>query len=324
MLAQQTDNMRQTPVALFTYSRPQHTELALDALSHCTRLDACCIYIYCDGPKTPEQATVVAESRRVVHRWASSLKATVVEREHNLGLARSIVTGVTDLCQQYGRVIVLEDDLVVSPDFLEYMLQALDLYKDATNVYQISGYMFPVKHPDKPDAFFLPLTTTWGWATWDRAWKIFDWEPQNALRLLENEQMRKKFDLDGSYPYTEMLKQRLAGENSSWGILWWWAVFNAQGLVLHPRRSLVWVGGFDSSGTHCGSESDFRQLPVETFICGQLSNPIVYPTTVLTDRKAFHRIKTILRTQPGAPSPFFWTRLAKCARRVYNRILKSL
>ncbi len=282
------------PVALFTYNRPNHVRRALAALENCARLDECRIHIYCDGPKSPEQSAAVDASRRIVRECAPRMGAEVVERSLNLGLACSVVTGVTELCQRYGRAVVLEDDFVVSPDFLSYMLEALDRYQDAPGVYQISGYMFPTPHPPKPDAFFLPLTTTRGWATWERAWSIFDWNAAGADEQLADPQTRKRFDLDDSYPYFALLKKRLSGQDDSWGILWWYAVFRAGGLVLHPRRSLVWVGGFDGSGTHWGKSPDFRQPEPETFAQISLSRPLVFPEKIAVDEEAFDRIKTFI------------------------------
>src|SRR5690349_10933969 len=123
-------DIRGTPLALFTYNRPQHTQRALSALERCSRLEECDLHIYCDGAKHRTDEAAVVSSRQVVREWAARFGAAVFERTENLGLARSVVAGVTDLCDRYGRAIVLEDDLVVSPDFLNYMLQALDRYQD--------------------------------------------------------------------------------------------------------------------------------------------------------------------------------------------------
>jgi hypothetical protein len=235
-------------------------------------------------------------TRNVVREWSARAGARVIARETNLGLAHSIVSGVSELCDQYGRVIVVEDDFVLNPSFLDFMLQGLDRYADTENVYQISGYMFPVRHKKKPDAFFLPLTTTWGWATWARAWQVFDWDAHDALERLQDAKLRREFDLDGSYPYASMLEQRLRNENDSWGILFWWAVFKARGLALHPRDSLVSVGGFDNSGTHCGDTGWLRSE----------SNPAMgepwpqllqFPEQVLTNDEAFERVIQFLRRQ---------------------------
>ena len=289
--------MDKVPIVFFAYNRPEHTKRSLEALSRCDRFDECDLYIFCDGPKDDSQKEKVEALRQVVKIWAKKLNAKVVARSENLGLARSIVTGVTELCKEKGRVIVLEDDLVVSQAFLDYMLQALERYKDCENVYQVSGYMFPVSHPPEADTFFLPFITTWGWATWGRAWSIFDWEATGALAELSNRDQRKAFDLGGNYPYYGMLQQRFAGQNDSWGILWWWAVFKARGYVLYPRKSFVRVGGFDGSGTHCRNEPLRNQMMREPFDLFNLSTTFSWPGKIEYNEKAFKRIKFYLRNQ---------------------------
>jgi len=208
----ETPQLRVTPVALFIYNRPAHTKLVLDSLSRCRRLDECLLRIYCDGPKRPEDSTAVGEARQVAREWAARLHAEVIERETNLGLAQSVISGVSELCASYGRVIVVEDDFILSPSFLDYMLLALDRYADEPKVYQISGYMYPIQHATKPDAFFLPLTTTWGWATWARAWQIFDGNAGDAGNLLRDPEVRRRFNLDDAIPMPKCSRRDLAAK----------------------------------------------------------------------------------------------------------------
>lgn len=288
--------MKLAPIAVFTYNRPFHTQKVLHALSQCRCLERCTVHILCDGPKDPTQSENVKKVQEVIQEWAPRLQAHVVIREKNLGLAHSIVQGVSELCHQYGRVIVLEDDFIPSVDFIDYMIQALDLYQDAPEVYQISGYMFPIDVPQKPDTLFLPLTTTRGWATWDRAWREFDWNTPGYKELFESSEMRKKFDLDNSYPYYQMLISRFEGKNDSWGILWWYTVFKANGLVLYPSKSLVWIGGFDGTGTHCGKQI-LDQAPIEEFSLPRLSESIKYPSHIISDEVTFNKIKMYLKAQ---------------------------
>ncbi len=291
-----------TPVALFAYNRPDHVNRALAALSRCCRLDECALHVFCDGPCDDEDEAAVRNTRRVIGEWARRLSARIVERPANVGLARSIVDGVTELCEEHGRAIVIEDDLEVSPGFVDFMLHGLGRYRDPGEVYQISGYMFPVQHPDGDDAFFLPLTTTWGWATWQRAWSAFDWDARDALRKLEDPAVRCRFDLNDSYAYSTMLEDRLAGRNESWGILWWWSVFQRDGLVLHPLRSLVHNSGFDGSGTHCGlsdQDEEIRRAVLEF----DFGRPIALPPRVVEDEAAFGRITQFLRERQQATQP---------------------
>lgn len=293
-----------TPVALFLYNRPAHARLVLESLSHCRRLDECCVKIYCDGPKRTEDSEKVSAARQVAHEWASKLHAEVIERETNLGLARSIVGGVSELCASHDRVVVVEDDFSLSPAFLDYMLTALDRYAEEPNVYQISGYMFPIRHATSPDAFFLPLTTTWGWATWSRAWQVFDWTANDAAELLHDPEVRRRFNLNNAYPYAEMLESKLTGENDSWGILFWWAVFQAGGLVLHPRRSLVWNGGFDETGTHCGDQAWSNQSLSEIADDPWTTRPFVFPEQVAVDELAFGKVVRFLKSEQSEGNLF--------------------
>lgn len=310
---------RKTPIALFTYNRPEHVERVLETLARAARLDECHLYIYCDGPRQAEHTDAVKASRSVVRDWASGRpsQVEVIERTENWGLARSVVGGVTDLCAEYGRVIVLEDDLALSPDFLDYMLQALDRYEYETRVYQISGYMYPIELPSQPDAFFMPLTTTWGWATWKRGWQIFDWDISESHKKLRIPELRQRFNLDDNYPYAEMLEQRLANQVDSWGILYWWAVFQAGGLVLHPRRSLVWNSGFDGSGVNCERESDFGRGSLREFASPRLSQPIVWPEEIESNQSAFEKVKSFLGTQNQIQNRSL---LARLRRKVAHRL----
>lgn len=291
-----------TPIAVFLYNRPAHARLVLESLSRCRRFDECSLRIFCDGAKRVEHSAGVAETREVAREWATRLNAALVEREMNLGLARSIVGGVSELCDEYGRVIVVEDDFILNPSFLDYMLSALDRYAGEPNVYQVSGYMYPIRHAPQPDAFFLPLTTTWGWATWARAWQIFNWNASDAEALLRDAEVRRRFDLNNAYPYAEMLERQLRGEIDSWGILFWWAVFKANGLVLHPRKSLVWNGGFDESGTHCGDQAWSTQSLVEIANDTWAASSFQFPQQVAADKLAFGKVIQFLRREQSQGS----------------------
>jgi hypothetical protein len=209
-------------------------------------------------------------------------------------------------------VIALEDDFVLAPDFLNYMLQSLDRFADEPKILQISGYMFAVNHRKSPDAFFLPVITTCGWATWARAWKHFKPDAVDAHELLQDVTLRDQFDLEGNYPYSEMLIDRLAGRNQSWGVLWQWAVFRAGGLVLHPRESLLWVGGFDGSGTHSGTKRPaFHELHVNSFSRPRFEYPFRWPDEVAIDAEAFKRFRQTVRTGQGPKQPSIPVRIQR-------------
>ena len=244
--------MSLAPIAFFAYKRPEHTRKSLESLAKNHGAESSELFVFCDGIKKPEDSEAIQQVRDVVkgQQWCGQVH--IIEREQNMGLAKSVIHGVTDLCSKYGKVIVLEDDLILSPFFLEYMNQALDVYETDTQVIQISGHMFPVKFASsEEDCIFLPFTTSWGWATWQRAWKHFDPEIKGYEQLKLNKNMRYKFDLNGSFPYFHMLESQLTSQIDSWAIRWYLSTFMLDGLTLFPKNSLVANIGFDGSGTHC-------------------------------------------------------------------------
>jgi hypothetical protein len=185
----------------------------------------------------------------------------VVERDRNRGLAASIIEGVTDVTGRYGRVIVLEDDLVTAKTFLRFMNDALERYADADDVASVHGYWYPVR-ASLPETFFLRIPSSWGWATWARAWKLFEPDGRKSLQAIEDRGLQPAFDLDGSMAYTQMLRDQIGGLNDSWAIRWDASVFLSGKLALYPNRSLVLNIGFDGSGTHSGTSAAYDvQLP---------------------------------------------------------------
>lgn len=236
------------PIALFIYRRPEHTRRTIESLRANPEFAGSPVVIYCDGAKTPDAQQGVTEARRIARALVP--QARFVERDQNLGLKRSIIDGVGELVREHGRVIVVEDDLEVAPTFLAYMNAALDRYATDDRVMQISGYQFPIDPPLDVGAAFLPFPTSLGWATWARAWAHFDEHATGYAALVHDPDARRRFDLDGSYPYFAMLERQLRGELDSWAILWVLSVFNRNGLVLHPGRSLVRNIGDDGTGTH--------------------------------------------------------------------------
>lgn len=250
--------MAPAPIALFAYNRPTHLARTLQALrdnplAHMSRL-----HIYSDGPKTSRDEPSVAQVRHMIRKTDGFAEVTIHEQTANIGLARSIIAGVTELSERYGSVIVLEDDLVVSPGFLTFMNQALEHYEHASRVMAISGYLFPVEHPEHlASTFFVSVPASWGWGTWQRAWKQFEPDSTELLAGLSAKVDQDHFDVDGAYPYFTQLKLQAAGKLDVWGVRWYAAMFAAQGLCLYPSQSLVQNIGMDGSGMHCTASSRF-------------------------------------------------------------------
>jgi hypothetical protein len=252
------------PIALFTYNRPEHTRLTLEALSKNPEFIDSPLFIYSDGAKKSSKNSLVIEAtRELIYNWDHPNKIVIV-REENWGLARSIIAGVTQLCEEYGKVVVVEDDLVTSSSFLRYMNDALDLYENDDRVISINGYCFPID--GLPETFFLNATGCWGWATWKRGWDIFEPNGKLLISKIEEKKAFHRFDLYGSFPYKKMLEDQIRGENDSWAVRWHASAFLQNKLTLHSGKSLVFNIGFDGTGTHSSShgryDSDISHEPV--------------------------------------------------------------
>ena len=245
-------------IALFTYSRPGHTQRTVEALLRNVLASNSHLIVFSDAARTPDKQSSVDEVRAYLKTITGFCSVTIHHRPHNLGLAKSIIEGVSEVLKDHECVIVLEDDLVTSPHFLTYMNSALDKYADDDRVVSIHGYVYPVKQP-LPEAFFLRGADCWGWATWRRAWTHFNPDGRYLLDELKRRQMINAFDFNGAYSFSKMLKAQIKGHNDSWAVRWHASAFLANMLTLYPGRSLVHNIGNDSSGTHCG-ESDTHDV----------------------------------------------------------------
>lgn len=254
---------RLAPIVLFTYRRPEHTERMLASLLDNPEAHESRLFVYSDGPRSERDVALVRATREVV-KSCPLRNVSLIERERNWGLANNVIDGVTRACADFGRAIVLEDDLVVSHTFLEYMNRALDRYADDKRVYHVSGYMFPLDLRADADVVFLPFISSYGWATWARAWRAFDPSASAYNRLVNNPSLKRRFDLDGNYRFFAMLEAFSQGKVDSWAIRWYLSVFTADGLAVFPARSLVENRGFGEGATHHAGERSRQFAAVAT------------------------------------------------------------
>jgi hypothetical protein len=240
------------PIALFCFKRTDHLRRTIESLQGNPEYAASTIYVFGDGPKTLDDAPLVKETRQIAQDLLGS-HGHYRFSNVNLGLARSIIHGVSELTERYGHVIVVEDDLQVDAQFLSFMNHAIHRYRDESAVMQVSGYMFNSREFDKrASPVFLPFPSSWGWATWRRAWRQFDPAATGWELLGRDKALRRQFNLNGAYDYATMLTRQMKGVGDSWAIRWYWSVFRSQGLVVYPPQTLVRNTGFDGSGTHGG------------------------------------------------------------------------
>lgn len=270
--------MLYAPITLFVYNRPDHTRKTVEALAANDLAIESDLFIYADGPKNLEFSGAVNEVRRYIRTISAFKSVTIIERDKNLGLSKSIITGVTEIVIRFGRIIVLEDDLVTSRYFLRYMNDALCCYENDEEVVAIHGYTFPLKI-SLPDTFFLRSTGCWGWGTWQRGWIDFEPDGRKLLEQLLNSQLTQRFDMNGSYPNTHMLEEQVNGNNDSWAVRWYAATFLKNKFTLYPGISLVKNIGHDCSGEHCAKSSyysvDLSEKRVDVRHITAIENPLI-------------------------------------------------
>jgi len=240
------------PVALFAYNRPDHLRSALTALAANPEARRTALTIFCDGPRSEEEKHRVAQVRQVAHSSdVASMFAQVAveERETNAGLSKSVIEGVSMLLDTHPSVIVVEDDLVVSPSFLGFMNAGLTEYQDAEEVVSIHGFTMKTEQT-LPATFFIRGSDCWGWATWDRGWRVFDPDGRGLLQRLDASGEVDEFDFWGTFPYRQMLIDQIEGRVDSWAIRWYASAFLGRKLTLYPGQSLVRNIGQEGSGTH--------------------------------------------------------------------------
>ena len=299
------------PILLFVYNRPEHTRRCIESLTRNALAADSTLYIYADGAKDTTQQTAVDEVRSYLRTISGFKTMNLIERKDNWGLARNIIDGVTTQVNRYGKVIVLEDDLVVAPYFLQFMNDALETYKDEPKVGHIQACDF-TQDPSLPETFLIKWTGSWGWATWERAWKYFNPNGKALLEELEQRKLTYTFDFNGKYGFTRMLRRQIEGKNNSWAIRWNASLFLKDILSLNVGRSLVQNEGFDGSGTNCGggglyaSNLHLAPLPVQKISpieenkAARQAFVRYYARTNSFWAKAIRRIKRTLKGDFGA------------------------
>lgn len=278
------------PIALFVYNRPEHTRRTLKFLQQNLLADESRLFVFSDGAKPGHEAEV-AEVRELIKGIHGFKSVEIIHSEQNLGLANSIIAGVTKLCNEYGKVVVFEDDLISSPYTLQYFNDALQRYENEEKVMHIGAYMYPLTDEELPETFFLRSTSSWGWATWDRAWKAFEPDIDRLMNQFDS-RAKYEFEMEGSMNYWKHMRHFKSGKNNSWAIRWYASVFLKKGLSLYPAKSLIDNIGHDGTGVHSGV-NDIYKVTVNRSPVKQL------PTMIQEDKKAFAIVKSFLNNRKG-------------------------
>ena len=240
------------PVALFVYNRPEHTRRTIQRLRENMLASKSDLYIFADEAKNANPSTAVEEVREYIRTIDGFRSIRIVERRSHFGLAASVIDGITQLCERYGQVVAVEDDLLTAPDFLTFMNSALGRYRSTPEVFSIGAFNFGVRAPQgySSDAFFSYRSCSWGWATWRDRWMKADWQVSDYLDFRSDRKRLQKFSRGGG-DLVRMLAQQMAGKLDSWDVPWAYAHYANDAVAVLPVVSRVFNIGLDGSGTHC-------------------------------------------------------------------------
>ena len=290
------------PILLFVYNRPNHLKQVIEALLTNKSFKSSPCYIFSDGPKSEQDKVKVDAVRLLIDEFISNNKLEniqFIKSEKNKGLANSIIDGIDQITQRYDRFIVLEDDLLVSPNFLSFMNKALDKYRNYSRVMQIAGYQLPIKIEMKEDCHFFMKTNSWAWASWKSKWKHFD---NDAIGLVNQIKDIDKFNVYKSFNRFQMLQKEVILQNKnnaihSWAILWAASVYLLDGLVLYPKHSLVQNLGHDSSGENC-KKTNIYDTKINNFSIKNWPDKIEESTVLRNRITDYYKTETLYPDKP--------------------------
>ena len=255
------------PVIMFVYNRLDSVEQTIENLKRNELAEQAELFIFSDAAKKESQVENVSLVRNYIHKIDGFKSVHIIEAEKNKGLAKSVITGVTEIINEKGKVIVVEDDLITLPQFLTFMNDALDFYEDEKKIWSISGYQFPFELPETytKSVYVAYRSSSWGWATWKDRWETIDWEVKDYSSYKYNPLRIAKF-CKGGTDLDKMLRYQMQGKIDSWAIRWCYNQCKQDKYTIYPVKSLVNNIGTDGRGTHCDPTSvRFRQTLATSF-----------------------------------------------------------
>jgi len=244
------DNL--APIVIFTYNRLDSLINTINNLLKNENINESKLIIFSDSWKNYKDKESVLKVREYLYTIKGFKSIHIIEREVNYGLAKSIIEGVTDILNKYNKIIVLEDDLITSPNFLSYMNQALNFYQNHDKIFSISGYTgkLPSLNKLKNDVYLSYRPSSWGWGTWKNQWDNIDWDVVDFNEFIHNRKKVKKFNR-GGIDMSRMLKHCMEGKNHSWAIRWAYAMSKQNKYCIYPKVSKVQNIGFGDNATNC-------------------------------------------------------------------------
>ncbi|MCE7058797.1 glycosyltransferase [Dyadobacter sp. CY343] len=239
------------PIVLFCYNRPGHLRQTLEHLQANTLASESELYIYSDGPKKESDRAAIHKIRAYISQLSGFKKINITESETNQGLAFSVIKGVSEVIARYEKVIVLEDDMLTTPDFLDYMNEALQVYRSRKDIFTVTAYTPPISIPInyKNDVYLAPRASSWGWGTWAEKWKKADWNAEELTNSETVAPIRERLEKGGNDLWPMLVKQQ-RGIIDSWAIRWTFTQSQQQAYGLYPVHSKIKNIGTDGSGTN--------------------------------------------------------------------------
>ncbi len=282
------------PIILFVYNRPEHTRRTLRSLQTCELAADSELFIFSDAAKNADSEKAVAEVRKMIHSLKGFKQLSIQERATNLGLANSVIDGVSQVITHYGKAIVLEDDMIFANDFLVFLNEALVAYQSHPKIFSISGYSYPIRIPDNytKDVYLLPRASSWGWATWANRWEKADWQMKDYSQFRKDGQLQNGFAQGGKDLVYMLIKQQ-KGMVNSWAVRWSYTHFKHHAYCLFPRISKLQNIGNDKSGTHSPKTSRF-ETEMDNSSLHLDANPEANPT-IIQNLQRFFRPSIIRR-----------------------------
>ncbi|WDF62502.1 sugar transferase [Flavobacterium sp. KACC 22763] len=254
--------MELAPIVLFTFKRLDTLKKTVESLQQNYLAAESDLYIFSDAAKGESDKQAVSAVRKYINSIDGFKSITIHEGISNKGLATSIIDGVSEVLKVHQNVIVLEDDLVTTSNFLNFMNESLERFADHKKVFSVSGFSFNLNMDKKYpyDIYFLNRGWSWGWATWKDRWEQVDWQIEDYELFVKNKKARKAFSQGGSDLNT-MLEKQMTGKLDSWAIRWFYNQYKFNGLTVYPIKSKIINEGFGADATHTKGSSR-RYIPI--------------------------------------------------------------
>jgi hypothetical protein len=258
-------------IVIFAFNRPQLLEVSLKSLFKCHKINKFPVTIFVDGPRNNKDRELIAQTLEVIDRQKiDNLKLVISEK--NKGLAQSVISGVSFVFESFDAVIVLEDDLIYSENFLEYMIISLEKYEKNYKVGSISGYSFDIGSSENNDNYFHPRPSSWGWGTWKDRWEKVSWDLNSYDTSIVN---MRSFSKNGQ-DLPRMLKGTISGVQKSWAIRWSYKHFQYNWVCSYPFVSLVDNMGFGDDATNCKGKNKFKSSYINCMVSEWKLDDTVY------------------------------------------------